>query len=104
LNPEGPTLASRNCTEEGVARIANETIHALNGNKTPSREHGQKQREEIVRALAESRGWVGGANGAAARIGINRAALVSRAKKFGIKTSGTRDSGCLSSRDTGATE
>jgi formate hydrogenlyase transcriptional activator len=44
----------------------------------------QRQREEIVRALTESKGRVGGADGAAARIGINRTTLLSRIKKFGI--------------------
>jgi DNA-binding protein Fis len=37
-----------------------------------------------VRALTDSKGRVGGATGAAARMGINRNALVSRVKKFGI--------------------
>ena len=35
-------------------------------------------------ALTDSKGRVGGATGAAARMGINRNALVSRVKKFGI--------------------
>jgi len=47
-------------------------------------EYERKQREEIVRALSECRGRVGGADGAAARLGINRTTLLSRMKKFGI--------------------
>jgi formate hydrogenlyase transcriptional activator len=47
-------------------------------------EYARKQRDEIVRALSECRGRVGGADGAAARIGINRTTLLSRMKKFGI--------------------
>jgi formate hydrogenlyase transcriptional activator len=37
-----------------------------------------------VRVLGESKGRVGGADGAAARMGINRTTLLSRMKKFGI--------------------
>jgi formate hydrogenlyase transcriptional activator len=46
--------------------------------------YAQKQREEIVRALTECNGRVGGADGAAARMGINRTTLISRMKKLGI--------------------
>ena len=61
-----------------------ETISALNGKKEFADEHAMKQREEIVRALTESKGRVGGADGAAARMGINRTTLLSRMKKLGI--------------------
>jgi formate hydrogenlyase transcriptional activator len=37
-----------------------------------------------VHALAESKGRVGGVDGAAARMGINRTTLLSRIKKLGI--------------------
>jgi formate hydrogenlyase transcriptional activator len=47
-------------------------------------EYARKQRDEIVRALSECRGRVGGPDGAAARLGINRTTLLSRMKKFGI--------------------
>jgi formate hydrogenlyase transcriptional activator len=47
-------------------------------------EYAQKQREEIVRALSACKGRVGGADGAAARMGMNRTTLLSRMKKFGI--------------------
>ncbi len=70
--------------KEDIARIVRETLHVLNGNKTVVDERAQKQREEIVRALGESKGRVGGADGAAARMGINRTTLLSRMKKFGI--------------------
>ena len=43
-----------------------------------------KQREEIVRALTECRGRVGGEDGAAARLGLNRTTLLSRMKKLGL--------------------
>jgi formate hydrogenlyase transcriptional activator len=42
------------------------------------------EREEITRVLKESGGRVGGADGAAARMGIKRTTLISRIKKLGI--------------------
>jgi len=47
-------------------------------------EYERKQRDEIVRALSESKGRVGGNEGAATRLGLNRTTLLSRMKKFGI--------------------
>jgi formate hydrogenlyase transcriptional activator len=47
-------------------------------------EYARKRRDEIVEALTTSRGRVGGADGAAARLGMNRTTLLSRMKKFGI--------------------
>jgi formate hydrogenlyase transcriptional activator len=69
---------------EDIARIVKETLHVLNGNKTTTDEKARKQREEIVHALGESKGRVGGADGAAAHMGINRTTLLSRMKKLGI--------------------
>jgi formate hydrogenlyase transcriptional activator len=37
-----------------------------------------------MRVLGETKGRVGGADGAAARMAINRTTLISRIKKFGI--------------------
>jgi formate hydrogenlyase transcriptional activator len=76
-----PPISER---EEDIARIVKETISALKTNKSVSDEHTSKQREEIVRALTETRGRVGGADGAAARMGVNRTTLLSRIRKFGI--------------------
>lgn len=67
-----------------IARIVRETVDALKGSRGLSGELAQKQREEITRVLAESRGRVGGADGAAARMGMNRSTLISRMKKLGI--------------------
>jgi formate hydrogenlyase transcriptional activator len=84
LNTSEPTTLARRSGQEDIARIVKETLHALNGNKSPADDRTQKQREEIVRTLAETKGRVGGADGAAARMGINRTTLLSRMKKFGI--------------------
>jgi transcriptional regulator with GAF, ATPase, and Fis domain len=61
-----------------------ETINALTGKHRVTDHRAKKQRSEIVRALIESKGRVGGLNGAAARMGINRTTLLARMKKFGI--------------------
>jgi formate hydrogenlyase transcriptional activator len=70
--------------QDDIARIVKETISALGVKTKPDDEFARKQREEIVRALKESKGRVGGADGAAARMGINRTTLLARIKKFGI--------------------
>jgi transcriptional regulator with GAF, ATPase, and Fis domain len=47
-------------------------------------EYERRQRDEIIRALTASRGRVGGADGAAVRLGVNRTTLLWRMKKYGI--------------------
>ena len=44
----------------------------------------QVEREQILRALRESNWVVGGARGAAARLGLKRTALAHKMQKFGI--------------------
>jgi formate hydrogenlyase transcriptional activator len=83
--PRAEKLAqNRAPVQDDIARIVKETISALNGKKDLADEYAKKQREEIVGALDESKGRVGGADGAAARLGVNRTTLISRMKKFGI--------------------
>jgi len=69
---------------ESLARFLTKAVDALRQNKSVADDYAKKQREDIVRALTESKGRVGGATGAAARMGINRSTLVSRITKFGI--------------------
>jgi transcriptional regulator with GAF, ATPase, and Fis domain len=47
-------------------------------------EYERRQRDEIIRALTACRGRVGGADGAAVRLGVNRTTLLWRMKKYGI--------------------
>ena len=47
-------------------------------------EYERKQRDQIIRALTACKGRVGGADGAAARLEMNRTTFLSRMKKFGI--------------------
>jgi formate hydrogenlyase transcriptional activator len=67
-----------------IARIVKETLNALDETKGVVDEFASKQREQIVRALTDSKGRVGGEDGAAARLRINRTTLLSRMKKLGI--------------------
>jgi formate hydrogenlyase transcriptional activator len=83
-NATGSSVTTPSSGKDDIAQIVRETLHVLNGNKTAASEKAQKQREEIVRALDESKGRVGGAGGAAERVGLNRTTLLSRMKKFGI--------------------
>ena len=46
----------------------------------------QAQRDEILLALREADGRVGGLEGAAARLGLKRTTLIARMKKLGIES------------------
>ena len=69
---------------EEIARIVKETIYALDSRKSVVCEQAERQRQQIVRTLRECKGRVGGEDGTAARLGINRTTLLSRMKKLGI--------------------
>jgi formate hydrogenlyase transcriptional activator len=70
--------------QDNIAHIVKETIKALHASGGVDRENAKKQRDAIVRALTESKGRVGGTDGAAARMGMNRTTLLARMKKLGI--------------------
>jgi formate hydrogenlyase transcriptional activator len=84
LDSEEQTPAGNQPVHDDIARIVKETISALNGKKDRDDEFAKKQREEIVHALTESKGRVGGPDGAAARMRLNRTTLLARIKKYGI--------------------
>jgi formate hydrogenlyase transcriptional activator len=67
-----------------MTQIVRETINALNVPHSAVDEHAERQRHAIFRTLTETKGRVGGDDGAAARLGLNRTTLLSRMKKFGI--------------------
>lgn len=80
-----PRAVAAQAAQQDIVRIVKETVDALGGGfRKDSDERTKKQREEIVQALTESKGRVGGADGAAARMGINRTTLLSRMKKLAI--------------------
>ena len=84
VSHEEQTRRARSQPEDEVARIVKETLHALDSRKSVVDEHAQRQREQILRALTDSKGRVAGEDGAAARLGLNRTTLLSRMKKFSI--------------------
>jgi len=71
---------------EEIVRIVKETISEMDSGvaKSAAKEIDKRQREEIERVLGETKGRVGGPEGAAARLGINRTTLLFRMKKLGI--------------------
>ncbi|HKN23177.1 MAG TPA: sigma 54-interacting transcriptional regulator [Terracidiphilus sp.] len=69
--------------EEEIARIVKKTISSLSSKRALS-EHARKQRQEIIRVLAECKGRIAGEDGAAARMGIPRSTLNCRIKKLNI--------------------
>jgi formate hydrogenlyase transcriptional activator len=81
-----PPVSDNGSRSQDVASIVKETLSALNKGvvKSADQEYDEKQRQKIVRVLQETKGRVGGSDGAAARMGINRTTLLSRIKKFGI--------------------
>lgn len=81
--PSESASASAPRGDEEIARIVKETVSSLSG-KRDMEEHLRKQREEIVQALIECKGRVGGSDGVAARMGIRRTTLISRIKRLGI--------------------
>jgi formate hydrogenlyase transcriptional activator len=83
---EDSSVPNHNGQQDEISRIVRETISEINRETTrgAAKEHDEMERQEIMRVLRETRGRVGGADGAAVRMAINRTTLISRIKKFGI--------------------
>ncbi|HEV7511233.1 MAG TPA: sigma 54-interacting transcriptional regulator, partial [Candidatus Acidoferrum sp.] len=81
-----PPVPNNNGPQDEISRIVRETISEINKGATraAAKEHDETERQKIVRVLRETKGRVGGADGAAVRMAINRTTLISRIKKFGI--------------------
>jgi PAS domain S-box-containing protein len=90
LEPPLGELRKRNTVE--LPQVADRKVGPLVGERTNLQndktsiadDYERKQRDEIIRALAACKGRVGGADGAAACLGVNRTTLLARMKKFGI--------------------
>jgi formate hydrogenlyase transcriptional activator len=80
------SVPNHNRQQDEISRIVRETISEINKGATRGapKEHDETERQEIMRVLRETKGRVGGADGAAVRMAINRTTLISRIKKFGI--------------------
>jgi len=70
--------------QDVISRIVRETISAISNTRSAAKEQAENERQAIMSVLRETKGRVGGADGAAARMAINRTTLISRIKKFGI--------------------
>jgi len=71
-------------TDHEVKQVAGETTNSRSDKNSVADEYERKQRDQIIRVLTACKGRVGGADGAAARLGMNRTTLLSRMNKFGI--------------------
>jgi len=71
---------------EEIVRIVKEMIGGMKDeeSKSAANEYEEKQRDEIISVLRETKGRVGGAEGAATQLGLNRTTLLARMKKLGI--------------------
>ncbi len=78
------TVAFPHAEQHNVAQVAGERIDSQSDQTSVADEYEKKQRDEIIRALTACKGRVGGADGAAASMGMNRTTFLSRMKKFGI--------------------
>jgi formate hydrogenlyase transcriptional activator len=78
------TEGSPDTDRRRLNQVAGERTSSQSDKTSVADEYTSKQRDQIVQALAACRGRVGGADGAAVRLGMNRTTLLSRMKKFGI--------------------
>jgi len=78
------TVAFPHAAQNSVEQVAGERTDSQSDPTSVADEYERRQRDEIVRALTACNGRVGGADGAAARLGMNRTTFLSRMKKFGI--------------------
>ena len=67
-----------------LEQVVEERTDSQSDKTSVADEYERKQRDEIIRALTACKGRVGGADGAAASLGMNRTTFLSRMKKFGI--------------------
>jgi len=78
------TIAFPHAAQNRVEQVVGERTDSQSDQTSVADEYERRQRDEIVRALTACNGRVGGAVGAAARLGMNRTTFLSRMKKFGI--------------------
>jgi formate hydrogenlyase transcriptional activator len=80
------SVPNNNGSQDEISRIVREMISEINKGtaRGAAKEHDETERQQIMRVLRETKGRVGGADGAAVRMSINRTTLISRIKKLGI--------------------
>jgi len=78
------TVELRRFDHSNLELVVGERTNSQSDKTSVVDEYERRQRDEIVRALTACKGRVGGADGAAARLGVNRTTVLARMKKFGI--------------------
>src|ERR1700686_3725781 len=78
------TVAFPHAEQHNVEQVAGERADSQTDITSVADEYERRKRDEIIRALTACRGRVGGADGAAVSLGMNRTTFLSRMKKFGI--------------------
>jgi formate hydrogenlyase transcriptional activator len=78
------TVAFPHAEQHNVEQVAGERADSQTDITSVADEYERRQRDQIIRALTACKGRVGGADGAATRLRINRTTLLARMKKFGI--------------------
>jgi formate hydrogenlyase transcriptional activator len=78
------TVAFPHAEQHNVEQVAGARADSPTDITSVADEYERRQRDQIIRALAACKGRVGGADGAATRLGVNRTTLLARMKKFGI--------------------
>src|SRR5580700_8371454 len=78
------TVAFPHAEQHTVEQVAGGRTDSQGDQTSVADEYERRQRDEIVRALTACKGRVGGTDGAAASLGMNRTTFLSRMKKFGI--------------------
>jgi formate hydrogenlyase transcriptional activator len=78
------TVAFPLVEQHNIEQVARERTDSQCDWASVAEEYERNQRHEIIQALSACRGSVGGAYGAAARLGVNRTTLLWRMKKYGI--------------------
>ncbi|HEY7616903.1 MAG TPA: sigma 54-interacting transcriptional regulator, partial [Terriglobales bacterium] len=71
-------------TRGGTLEVPVSDLGNGSAEKAVARMTDSSEREQLLRILKETRGRVGGADGAAARLGLKRTTLISRMKKLGV--------------------
>jgi formate hydrogenlyase transcriptional activator len=78
------TVVFPHAEQHNVEQVAEGGTDSQSDQTSVADEYERRQRDEIIRALTACKGRVGGSDGAAASLGMNRTTFLSRMKKFGI--------------------
>ena len=78
------TVAFPHAEQNKVEQGTGERADSQSDQTSVADEYERRQRDAIIRALTACKGRVGGTDGAAASLGMNRTTFLSRMKKFGI--------------------